>query len=123
MLQNNVRNDWDIMMRQYRDAIREIKLFFTDDSYGGCISIDRCCDRINDDATQIVELCKSITVELTSAVSMIPTPYAIGSCVDMPVHKVLAFFKDIKIIITFLKNLIRLGIDIISQLTILAKIV
>ena len=123
MLQNNVRSDWDIMMRQYRDAIREIKLFFTDDSYGGCISIDRCCDRINDDATQIVELCKSITVELNSAVSMIPTPYAIGSCVDMPVHKVLAFFKDIKIIITFLKNLIRLGIDIISQLTILAKIV
>jgi hypothetical protein len=54
---------------------------------------------------------------------MIPTPYAIGTCVDMPVHKILAFFKDIKIIITFLKNLIRLGIDIISQLTILAKLI
>ena len=123
MLQNNIRSDWDIMMRQYREAIEEIKLFFTADGYGGCGSIDICCDRINDDATQIVELCKSITVELNSAVSMIPTPYAIGSCVDMPVHKVLAFFKDIKIIITFLKNLIRLGIDIISQLNILAKIV
>ena len=54
---------------------------------------------------------------------MVPTPYAIGSCVDMPVHKILAFFKDVKIIVTFLKNLIRLGIDIISQITILAKIV
>jgi hypothetical protein len=41
----------------------------------------------------------------------------------MPVHKILEFFKDVKIILTFLKNLILLGIDIISQLTILAKIV
>jgi hypothetical protein len=41
----------------------------------------------------------------------------------MPVHKIMAFLKDIKIIITFLKNLIRLGVDIISQLTILAKLI
>ena len=74
-------------------------------------------------AEKITEMCKSITVELTSAIAMIPTPYAVGTCVDMPVHKILAFFKDIKIIITFIRDLIRLGIDIISQLTILAKIV
>ena len=54
---------------------------------------------------------------------MIPTPYSIGTCVDMPVHKILSFFKDVKIIVTFLRNLIRLGIDIISQITILAKII
>ena len=54
---------------------------------------------------------------------MVPTPYSVGTCVDMPVHKILAFFKDLKIIITFLKNLIRLGIDIISQLTILIKLI
>lgn len=119
----SIKNDWDLMMTQYKTAIAEIKKFFTTEGCGGCETVDRCCDRINDDATQIVELCKSITVELTSAVSMIPTPYAVGACVDMPVHKILAFFKDIKIIITFLKNLIRLGIDIISQLTILAKLI
>ena len=122
-IKNNIKNDWDLMMSQYKTAIAEIKKFFTTDGCGGSEAVDRCCDRINDDATQIVELCKSITVELTSVVSMIPTPYAIGACVDMPVHKILAFFKDIKIIITFLKNLIRLGIDIISQLTILAKLI
>ena len=118
-----IKNDWDVMMSQYKVAISEIKKFFSTDGSGGNEVIDRCCDRINDDADQIVELCKSITTELTSAVAMVPTPYAIGTCVDMPVHKILAFFKDIKIIITFLKNLIRLGIDIISQFTILAKIV
>jgi len=118
-----IKNDWDMMMNQYKTAISEIKKFFTTEGCGGCETIDRCCDRINDDATQIVELCKSITVELTNAVAMVPTPYAVGICVDMPVHKILAFFKDIKIIITFLKNLIRLGIDIISQLTILAKLI
>ena len=118
-----IKNDWDMMMVQYKTTIAEIKKFFTVEGYGGCETVDRCCDRINDDATQIVELCKSITVELTNAVAMVPTPYAVGICVDMPVHKILAFFKDLKIIITFLKNLIRLGIDIISQLTILAKLI
>ena len=122
-MKRTIKNDWDAMMNQYKVAIKEIKKFFTTDGSGGNEVIDKCCDRINDDAEQIVELCKSITVELTNTVAMVPTPYAIGTCVDMPVHKILAFFKDIKIIITFLKNLIRLGIDIISQLSILAKII
>lgn len=122
-MQTNIKNEWDYMMAQYKTAIEEIKRFFTKDGYGGSETVDRCCDRINDDADQIVELCKSITVELSSVVVMVPTPYAIGTCVDMPVHKIVSFFKDIKIILTFLKNLIRLGIDIISQLTILAKLI
>ena len=119
----HIKTEWDTMMTQYKKAAYEIAEFFTKEGKGGNESIDRCCDRINDDADQIVELCQSITVELTNTVAMVPTPYAIGSCVDMPVHKILAFFKDVKIIVTFLKNLIRLGIDIISQITILAKIV
>jgi hypothetical protein len=122
-LKYNIKNEWDSMMFQYKDACKEISRFFTVDGYGGSGTVDRCCDRINEDAEQIVELCKSITIELTNTVAMVPTPYAIGVCVDMPVHKILAFFKDVKIIITFLKNLIRLGIDIISQLTILIKLI
>lgn len=122
-MKTNIKREWDAMMVQYKNAIAEIKIFFTSDGYGGNDAIDKCCDRINEDATQIVDLCQSITVELTNAVAMIPTPYALGACFDMPVHKLLAFFKDLKIIITFLKNLIRLGIDIISQMTILAKII
>lgn len=122
-IKRSIKNDWDAMMGQYKVAIEEIRKFFTLEGYGGSESIDRCCDRINDDAEQIVELCKSIAEELTNTVAMVPTPYAVGMCVDMPVHKILAFFKDIKIIVTFLRNLIRLGIDIISQLSILAKII
>ena len=68
-------------------------------------------------------MCKNIKTELTNTVTNIAVPYAIGTCVDMPVHKILEFFKDVKIILTFLKNLILLGIDIISQLTILAKVI
>ena len=122
-LKTNIKNEWDSMMLQYKTAIEEIKKFFTNEGCGGSETVDRCCDRINDDADQIVELCKSITVELSSVVVMVPTPYAIGTCVDMPVHKIVSFFKDVKIILTFLKNLIRLGIDIIAQLTILAKLI
>lgn len=119
----SIKNEWDSMMAQYKAAIEEIKNFFTKSGSGGNETVDKCCDRINDDATQIVELCKSLTIQLTSTVSKVPTPYALGMCFDMPVHKVLAFLGDLKIIITFLKNLIRLGIDIISQLTILAKLI
>lgn len=119
----SIKNDWDAMMNQYKVAIGEIKKFFTEEGCGGSESIDRCCDRINEDAEQIVELCSSIAVEMANAVAKIPTPYAVGMCADMPVHKVLSFFEELKIIFTFLKNLIRLGIDIISQFTILAKII
>lgn len=122
-LKTSIKYEWDYMFGQYKTAIEEIKKFFTSEGCGGSEAIDRCCDRINDDAEQIVELCKSITVEITNAVTKVPIPYAIGTCVDMPVHKILTFFVDTKIIITFLRNLIRLGIDIISQLTILAKII
>ena len=119
----DIKNEWDSMMKQYRTAIAEIKKFFTTDGSGGNDAIDKCCDRINKDAEEIVELCQSITVEITNVVGNIPIPYAVGSCFDMPVHKILEFFKDVKIVLTFLKNLIRLGTDIISQMTILAKIV
>jgi hypothetical protein len=122
-LKKEIKNDWDSMMKQYKDAVAEIKKFFSEEGCGGSESVDKCCDRINDDATQIVELCSSISTEITNTVAMLPTPYALGACFDMPVHKVLNFFKDLKIIVTFLKNLIRLGIDIISQLTVLAKII
>ena len=122
-MKNDIKKEWDTMMSQYTLAINEITKFFTTDGSGGNDKIDKCCDRINEDAEKIVELCKSITTELTNAVAMVPTPYSIGTCVDMPVHKILAYFKDIQIIITFLKNLIRLGIDIISQLSILVKII
>ena len=122
-IKRNIKNEWDSMMDQYKYAVSEIVKFFSVEGCGGSESIDRCCKRINDDATEIVELCQSLPVVLTSMVSMVPTPYSIGTCVDMPVHKVLAFLKDIKIVITYLSNLIRLGIDIISQLTILAKII
>jgi YD repeat-containing protein len=122
-MKTNIKYEWDSMMQQYKTAVSEITKFFSVEGCGGSETVDRCCDRINDDATQIVEMCKSITTELTSVVGMVPTPYAIGTCVDMPVHKILSFFKDVKIIITFLKNLILLGIDIISQLTILVKLI
>jgi hypothetical protein len=122
-IKTNIKYEWDFMMSQYKTAINEIKRFFSSEGYGGHESINRCCDRINDDATQIVDLCKSIKTELTNSVTNIVVPYSIGTCIDMPVHKILEFFKDVKIILTFLKNLILLGIDIISQLTILAKIV
>jgi hypothetical protein len=41
----------------------------------------------------------------------------------MPVHKILAFLMDLKIIITFIKDLIRLVLDIIAQIVIIIKLI
>jgi hypothetical protein len=122
-LKDTIKNEWDTMMEQYKTAIAEIKSFFTTDGSGGNDVVDRCCDRINEDATQIVELCQSLVVELSSVCTNVAVPYAIGFCFDMPVHKILEFLKDLKIVITFLKDIIRLGIDIIAQITILIKLI
>ena len=122
-MKDSIKSEWDFMMSQYKISINEITTFFTAMGQGGNETVDRCCDRINDDANQIVELCKSIATEIVNASCMISVPYAVGLCSDMPVHKVLAFIKDIEIIMTFLKNVIRLGVDIITQLTILAKLI
>ena len=122
-MKNSIKNEWDSMMEQYKTAIKEIKNFFCNEGGGGSEVVDRCCDRINDDATQIVELCQALPIQLTSTVSKVPCPYSVGMAVDMPVHKILAFLMDLKVIITFLKNLIRLGIDIIAQLTIIIKLI
>lgn len=122
-IKDNIKNDWDSMLSQYKMATKEIKNFFTVDGFGGSETIDRCCDKINEDSNQIVELCKSIAIEMTNASCMIGVPYSVGFCCDMPVHKILAFVKDLQIILTFIKNLIRLGMDIILQLSILAKLI
>lgn len=120
---DHIKNDWDMMMKQYKDAITEIKRFFSEEGYGGNAEIDNICDTINKDGKKIKEMCKAITVELTNTTANIGIPYSVGPVVDMPVHKILEFFKDVKYVLTFVKDLILLGIDIISQFAKLATII
>lgn len=122
-VKTSIKNDWDTMMNQYTTALAEVKKFFTKDGYGGNDKIDKACNRINEDAEKILELCENLPIILTSTATNVAVPYSIGTCVDMPVHKVVEFFKDIKIIFTFVKDLIRLGIDIISQVSVLVGII
>lgn len=122
-MKTNIKTDWDTMMAQYKAAIAEINKFFSNEGSGGSEVIDKCCDRINKDATEIVELCQSLPIQLSSTVSKVPCPYAVGFCCDMPVHKILSFLVDLKTIITFLKNLIRLSLDIIAQIIIIIKLI
>ena len=45
---NSIKSDWESMMKQYRDAIKEIKEFFS--TGGSCdMFIDDCCNQINKD--------------------------------------------------------------------------
>ena len=122
-MKTNIKNEWDTMMAQYKAALAEIKSFFCNEGGGGSETVDRCCDRINEDATKIVEMCQALPIQLVSTVSKVPCPYALGMCFDMPVHKILSFLMDLKIIITFIKDLIRLVLDIIAQIVIIIKLI
>lgn len=122
-MKTNIKQEWDTMMAQYKAALTEIKNCFCKEGGGGCETIDRCCDRINEDATKIVEMCQALPIQLVSTVSKVPCPYALGMCFDMPVHKILSFLMDLKVIITFIKDLIRLVLDIIAQIVIIIKLI
>jgi hypothetical protein len=118
---NSIKADWQSMMKQYSDALAEIKEFFTTGGSGDMF-IDDCCDRINKDFDEIKALCKNLGTQLVSSTIKVIIPSDIGTVVPNPVYKIADFIMDIKTILKFLKDLITLIIDIINHINKLARI-
>lgn len=114
-------SDWNNMMKRYEDAIKEIKGFFQNGGDGDMF-IDDCCDRINQDCDDIKELCKNLTVQLTSSTIKVAIPSDLGPVFPNPIYKIADLWMDIKIILKFIKDLITLIIDIINHIYKLARI-
>ena len=118
---NQLKSDWESMMKQYRDAIAEIKEFFTNG--GSCdMFIDDCCKRINQDFDDIKELCKNLGSQLIASGIKVFMPSDIGLVVPNPAYKIPDFLMDIKTIIAFIKDIITKVIDIINHINKLARI-
>lgn len=118
---NQLKSDWESMMKQYRDAIAEIKEFFTNG--GSCdMFIDDCCKRINQDFDDIKELCKNLSSQLIASGIKVFMPSDIGTVVPNPAYKIPDFLMDIKTIIAFIKDIITKVIDIINHINKLARI-
>ena len=118
---NEIKADWQSMMKQYKDAIKEIKEYF---QTGGPsdMFIDDCCDAINKDFDEIKSLCKNLGTQLVSSTIKVFMPADIGTVVPNPVYKIADFIMDIKTILKFIKDLITLIIDIINHINKLARI-
>ena len=118
---NQIKSDWESMMKQYRDAIAEIKEFF---SYGGSCDmfINDCCKKINQDFDDIKELCKNLGSQLVASTIKVFMPSDIGAVVPNPAYKISDFLMDVKTIIAFIKDLITKIIDIINHINKLARI-
>lgn len=118
---NQIKSDWESMMKQYRDSIAEIKEFFSNG--GSCdMFIDDCCKRINQDFDDIKELCKNLSSQLIASGIKVFMPSDIGAVVPNPAYKIPDFLMDVKTIIAFIKNLITKIIDIINHINKLARI-
>ena len=118
---NSIKSDWESMMKQYKDAINEIKEFFS--TGGSCdMFIDDCCNQINKDCDDIKELCKNLSSQLIGCAIKVVMPADIGAVVPNPVYKISDFWMDVKTIFKFIKDLITLIIDIINNVNKLARI-
>ena len=118
---NSIKSDWESMMKQYKDAINEIKEFFS--TGGSCdMFIDDCCNQINKDCDDIKELCKNLSSQLIGCAIKVVMPADIGPVVPNPVYKISDFWMDVKTIFKFIKDLITLIIDIINNINKLARI-
>ena len=118
---NSIKSDWESMMKQYRNAIKEIKEFFS--TGGSCdMFIDDCCNQINKDCDDIKELCKNLSSQLIGCAIKVVMPADIGAVVPNPVYKISDFWMDVKTIFKFIKDLITLIIDIINNVNKLARI-
>ena len=119
---NSLKADWKSMMDQYKKAISEIKVFFSNG--GACdMFINDCCDAINHDFDEIKSLCKNLISQLVGTTIKVAMPADIGSVVPNPVYKIADFIMDIKTILKFIKDLITLIIDIINHINKLARII
>lgn len=118
---NSIKSDWESMMKQYRDAIKEIKEFFS--TGGSCdMFIDDCCNQINKDCNDIKEMCKNLSHQLIGCTIKVATSADIGPVFPNPVYKISDFLMDVKTIIKFIKDLITSIIDIINHVNKLARI-
>ena len=118
---NSIKSDWESMMKQYRDAIKEIKEFFS--TGGSCdMFIDDCCNQINKDCNDIKELCKNLASQLIGCTIKVAMPADIGPVFPNPAYKISDFLMDVKTIIKFIKDLITSIIDIINNVNKLARI-
>ena len=118
---NSIKSDWESMMKQYKDAINEIKEFFS--TGGSCdMFIDDCCNQINKDCDDIKELCKNLSSQLIVCTIKVATPADIGPVVPNPVYKISDFWMDVKTIFKFIKELITSMISIISNINKLARL-
>lgn len=118
---NSIKSDWESMMKQYKDAINEIKEFFS--TGGSCdMFIDDCCNQINKDCDDIKELCKNLSSQLIGCAIKVVMPADIGAVVPNPVYKISDFWMDVKTIFKFIKDLITLIIDIINNINKLARL-
>lgn len=118
---NSIKSDWNDMMDEYRNAIKEIKSFFQTGGDGDMF-IDDCCAAINQDCNNIKELCKNLTTQLIGTTIKIAMPADVGPVFPNPGYKIADFWMDIKTIIKFIKDLITLIIDIMNNVNKLARI-
>lgn len=122
-LWNNVKKKWYNMMHTYEDSVKQIKECFTGDGPGNK-SIDDICDDINLNFDKMITLCTvDLPVQISNVSVDISLPRAFGMCVSNFAQHIVQFFAEVKVIITFIGDIMRCIKNIVTDIRKLINII
>lgn len=117
-----LEEEWNAMLKQYKDAVKEIETFFHLDGPGDQYVEDLCLD-INQQCANIVQLCTiDMPVELAGSATKAALPYCFGMAIPNYAHNVVSFIVDIKIILKFIMDLISYVMKILDDIKKIAQL-
>lgn len=117
---DRLKKSWDAMIQEYKDAVNQVKTFFTGGGPAD-IEIEELCLDINDNCDNIVQLC---TIDMPTQVAGSSTkailPYCFGMAVPNFAHNMISFVVDVKIILKFIMDLLKYVMNILKDIKKLA---
>lgn len=117
-----LKQEWEAMLKAYKDAIKQIKDFFHGSGPGDQYVEDLCLD-INENCENIKQLCTvDMPMQLTNSSLKAGLPYCFGMAVPNFIHNLVSFIVDLKVILKFIMDLLRYIMNIINDIKKLAQL-
>lgn len=117
-----LKEEWEAMLKTYKDAVKQIKNFFSNLGGGDRYVSDLCLD-INENCDNIVQLCTvDMPTEIAGSATKAVLPYCFGMAIPNFAHNVVSFIVDVKVILKFIMDLIKYIMNILDDIKKIAQL-
>lgn len=118
---DRLKKSWDAMIQEYKDAVNQVKTFFTGGGPAD-VEIEEICLDINDNCDSIVQLCTvDMPTQIAGSSTKAALPYCFGMAVPNYAHNMISFVVDVKIILKFIMDLLKYVMNILKDVKKLAQ--